>query len=455
MILEDGKPYHEEVNIDRIKTIRSMRCLDGFNISPYIDSTHNDPTEVEHYQLIVSPAMEEKLANLERSRGFDQRLIHRSRIVRFDGVEVTPDEMSRNLPVGWGRSVISVVFDVLARYDGAINGATNMIKFWDLFTYKMKDYAQLAGAGEYEKLIERFAMIQRLISMTNGIIMDKDEEAGFQTRNYSGLSDIIKTVREELIAASRIPHTQLFGESPSGLGATGESEANTWASSVDEYQETNLRPKIQRILEMIFKAKDGPTRGKEPESWGFTFNPVYPETRKQRLEAESLQASNDSVYHSLGVLTKEEIRSSRFSQEEFSYKTILDDETWERQQQGEESAEGSDPYSSLFGDEAGADFSPPEDQAQQAPGTEQQAVPPQSQNSGTPGQTPSKQVQKSQDSSASQGSNALPQGGASGQSEDPMERLFQRRDSFDSPFNDPSMFHRSNYASLARKYNVA
>lgn len=459
-IVEDGQPYHEPVNIDKIKTIRSLRVLDGFNIHPYIDGSHNDPTDVEHYQLVVSPSLEEKLQQDIKRVGFDRRLIHKSRIVRFDGVEITPDEMNRSIPAGWGRSLIAVIFDVFARYEGALGGVSNMIKFWDLFTYKMDGYKELAASGEYQQLIERFAMIQRLMSFTNGIIMDKNEEAGFQSRNYGGLSDIIRVIREELIASTHIPHTQLFGESPSGLGATGESESNTWSISVDEFQEAELRPKIQRILEMVFKAKDGPTGGKEPESWSFTFHPVYPETRKQKLEAESLQASNDSIYSSLGVLTKEEIRTSRFGGPEFSFTTQLDDQTWEKLKEQEQQQGGDfDPYSSLFGD----DFAPA---VPQAPAQAQQN---QAQASGN--QTSTAQKPEQPPGSAGSPASTLAakppaktqtfQGGLptqGGNVEDPMEKLFQRRDSRENLFGineDSSIFGQTTYSKLARKYNVA
>ena len=425
VVIEDGRPYNEEVDLDKIKTIRSIRTLDGYNIYPYVDRTHGDPTEVEYYYIAVSPENEEKL---ERGSGdaYDVRLIHFSRIIRYDGVEITPDEMRRNNPAGWGKSLIDVIMKVLGRYEDAVSGVANMIKFWDLFTYKMKDYARLAGAGELNTLLERFAVMQRLMSHTNGVIMDKDEEASFQTRNYSGLDNAIRVIRDELTAATGIPHTILFGESPSGLGATGESESNAWAMAVKDYQETELRPKIQRILELVFKAKDGPTGGKEPFSWSFEFRSVFPETQKERLEAESLQASNDSVYHSLGVITTQELRTSRFSGKEFSFKTTLDDQAFRLQQEQQQAL--NNPYAGLFGEEE--TLSDGDEQVEV--GQETETVP-----------TQQKSAQQSL-------GNQQPQPNA--QNKDQQEN--KRKDSFDSLFQLDDVFDLTNYSRMAKDYGI-
>jgi len=85
-------------------------------------------------------------------------------------------------------------------------------------------------------------------------LTDKNDD--FQTHSYSfsGVSDIILQFGQQLAGASGIPLVRLFGQSPSGMSATGESDMRMYYDTILAKQESMLREGIQRILSATYRS---------------------------------------------------------------------------------------------------------------------------------------------------------------------------------------------------------
>jgi hypothetical protein len=208
------------------------------------------------------------------------------------------------------------------------------VKDYSLFVYQVAGFGDMMTEGNEAAIRQRITSLQMMASLMGGVVLDKDEESvNFVSRQFSGLNDLIGSYRDMLIGALGIPHTILFGESPSGLGATGESEEKTWAKKVGAYQEGWPLAALNRIYQLIFLAKDGPTGGKPLNGWSIAFNPLLEQTEAEKIANRSSQAQTDSVYLTAGVLVPEEVRQSRFGGAAFSFETTLDDEAFQKAQQ--------------------------------------------------------------------------------------------------------------------------
>ena len=89
-------------------------------------------------------------------------------------------------------------------------------------------------------------------SILRAIALDADGE-DFERKSTptSGMADLLRKVDEQLIAATDIPHTLLLGESPSGLGATGESEHRDFFSRIAHKQSGQLRTNLTTLVRYI------------------------------------------------------------------------------------------------------------------------------------------------------------------------------------------------------------
>ena len=349
MAIDDGRPANEPVNTENIKSVKALYVKDRYKVRPCIEDAL-DVLDPDHYEYLLAGNVEaEKLQKsfgkqLEKGKNYGYK-IHKSRIVRFDGVEWPPDMAAENQ--GWGGSVLEAVWEDFRDYRTGLKSVGTMLQDFSLFIYSIKNFSKIVGADDEEQLRNRIKFMQLMTSVFGGVAIDAEgEKIEYATRNFGGVDAIIDRQRDAFIGAANIPHDQLFGESPSGLGATGESEERNWSHTVEKFQASRWLEPLRNALRYIFLAADSPTKGKEPPDWGIKFLNMMPESESDKAAARSTQAQTDNTYVTAGVLLPEEIRKSRFGGSEYSFETQLDDKLWEESKQQQDQFGG-------FGEDAG------------------------------------------------------------------------------------------------------
>lgn len=335
--VDDGRRADQPIDTKNIRTIREIEVLDSYQIYPDPVMVAN-PLKAETYHLQVTPEWHPGIRSMFEGRlsrssgGYYTYPIHRSRVIRVPGVPVPPQIMRYNN--GWDRSLLEVVWDQWSAWESVTKGIENLVKDYSLFVYQLNGFADMMDEGNEEAIRTRVRSLQLMASVMGGVCLDKeDEQVQFVQRSFAGLNDLAASYRDMLIGALGIPHTILFGESPSGLGATGESEEKTWAKKVESYQNGWVKAALTRIYQLIFLAKDGPTEGKPLDGWSIDFHPLLEQTEAEKIANRSSQAQTDNVYLQAGVLVPEEIRQSRFGGPEYSFETVLDDEAFKKAQE--------------------------------------------------------------------------------------------------------------------------
>ncbi|MFP3681974.1 DUF1073 domain-containing protein, partial [Pseudomonas sp. SIMBA_041] len=61
----------------------------------------------------------------------------------------------------------------------------------------------------------------------------------------------------DISGASEIPVTRLFGRSPAGMNATGESDLQNYYEVVQQQQESTLGPILDKLLPIICMSEFG------------------------------------------------------------------------------------------------------------------------------------------------------------------------------------------------------
>ena len=68
-----------------------------------------------------------------------------------------------------------------------------------------------------------------------------------QTATFSGLSDVILQVAQQLSGGLKIPLTKLLGQSAAGLNATGEGDERNYNSAIKQEQDDQLKDPMHRV----------------------------------------------------------------------------------------------------------------------------------------------------------------------------------------------------------------
>ncbi len=109
----------------------------------------------------------------------------------------------------------------------------------------------LLAATDSESQKELYNTLEAQNMLLNNMGMQvMDAADGLETHQYTfgGLADCYQQFIMDISGAAEIPVTRLFGRSPSGLNATGESDLQNYYDMIAEKQESVLRPILNKLL---------------------------------------------------------------------------------------------------------------------------------------------------------------------------------------------------------------
>jgi phage-related protein (TIGR01555 family) len=314
LFIDDGRAADQPVDKSKIYAVESMEVLDRWQIAPVINEENlYDYSRATYYQIISGDLIREP--TLTR--------IHKDRILRFDGDWLPYRVRQRNY--GWGISSLQTVCESFKHYWTGLNSSSTLLSEFDIFVHKIKGLSQMLAAGKEKDVRDRLVLNDMSKSVYRGYAIDAErEELDFISRNFGGIGEILEKMRIDIIGASKIPHTLLFGESPGGLGSTGRSEERDFAKTLADYQQATFHRPLKKLMEYIMLSRTGPTEGKLPDSWRIKFNDLFELNEREKADVRARVAAVDGRYIQLGVLHPQEVADARYGGSEWSMELTLD-----------------------------------------------------------------------------------------------------------------------------------
>lgn len=324
LLIDDGLDPAEPVDPQRIRAIRGYFPLSRHNLIPE-DVSITDYSRPSHYRITTNQKITE-----DQQASYVNVRIHHTRVARFDGLYLPWNIRSRN--TGWGQSVLQLIWSAYKRYESALSGLESMTSDADMFVHKVPGLFQRIAAGNESDLRKRLEANNLSRSVYGGMVVDTEEDIQFLNRALSNIASATDPFVKDLQAATGWPASILMGDSPGGLGKEGRFEERVWASLVEQWQEVYCRTPITEVFTYILASREGPTRGRIPESWSVHFPSIFTKTDEEQAALRLQMAQVDSQYVNMGVLNAIEIRQSRFGGTEYTIETTLDDAVTEQLQ---------------------------------------------------------------------------------------------------------------------------
>lgn len=216
--------------------------------------------------------------------------VHHSRIIRFVGRPLP--YLEQLAETSWGASELEHVIDELKKRDNVSWNIAMLTFMANLRVMKMDGISQILATGNEKAQMQLYNTVQGMNAMMNNNslqILDKDD--GYETHQYTfgGIGETYDRFMMDVAGAAETPVTKLFGRSPAGMNATGESDMQNYYDTIEEKQEAELRPVYDKILPIMFIS----TLGGIPDDWDYEFNPIR---RPRDDEMADLASKNtDSV----------------------------------------------------------------------------------------------------------------------------------------------------------------
>lgn len=227
--------------------------------------------------------------------------IHHSRVIRFTGNTLPFWEEIAEMQ--WGASVVESVFDELKKRDNVSWNIAQLTFMANIRVLKMQDLGQLLSATDSESQAELLRTLEAQNMLLNNMGMQvMDAADGLETHQYTfgGLADCYQQFIMDISGAAEIPVTKLFGRSPSGLNATGESDLQNYYDMIAEKQEAVLRPILNKVLPPFIIS----TIGSLPKDFDFDFDPVAEPSDKERADLAKCGTDNVVAAYNAGLISQ-------------------------------------------------------------------------------------------------------------------------------------------------------
>lgn len=247
--------------------------------------------------------------------------IHRSRMLIFPGIFVNNQQHRENM--GWGDSVTQRVYSVLQQYAQAWGAVTYKMNSFSQPVIKVKGLAEFISNNDKDAIQHRAEGVAISKSVANTVFIDEDEEYLEVAAAMAGIPEILQQFMIRVASAADMPVTLLFGISPAGLNATGESDIRQYYDRIHAWQEGKLKPRLEYLTEIAIRI----LTGQPPMPFNIEFNPLWQPTSLESANMRKVQSEIDKNEIETGVASPEEIAHSRHGGDEWTHKTELDWET--------------------------------------------------------------------------------------------------------------------------------
>jgi phage-related protein (TIGR01555 family) len=245
--------------------------------------------------------------------------VHHSRVIRFDGQPLPHIAMSGN--GGWNDSELLHIYDSIINYDSTAHGIATMVYEANVDVIEVPELNDILAMKDGEnKIIKRFQVAAMMKSYNRTLIIGGGEKFTKQGNNFSNLDKILQCFVSDVCGACNIPVTRLFGQSPGGLNASGDSDITHYYDMISSRQESDLRGKLEYLDEVLVRS----ALGGMPPDYRFEFNSLYGMTDSEVSEIQYKTAQRDKIYMENGVVSKSTV--AKDLKEQGTYKNLTDEE---------------------------------------------------------------------------------------------------------------------------------
>ena len=295
VMMIDGQDTATPLNLDRIgkQAFKGLLVLDRWMIEPSLNDLIRDPGpdlgNPKFYTVVAdAPAI-------------PRMKIHYSRCLRLEGIRLPYwQRLTENL---WGISIIERLYDRMVAFDSATTGMSQLIFKAYLRTYKIKGFREIVAAGgsALTGLVKQLDFMRQTQSSEGITLLDmEDEFATFQHSAFGGLADCQLQLAQQIAGSLQIPLVRLFGQSPTGMNSTGESDLRTYYDGIKMQQEKSLRVPVTRMYRAL-AASEGI---KLDEGFTIEFRPLWILDDIQKITAAANLASTVGDSFDRGIVSR-------------------------------------------------------------------------------------------------------------------------------------------------------
>ena len=172
--------------------------------------------------------------------GGDEILIHNSRVCRIEaGKRSFKDKVSQANK--YGRSDIQAMKEPLFNYLSVAANISDIVEQSKTDVLYIDGFNHAIAAGREGEFTTLAVAMNNIRGSTGALMLDATARWEQKELTFTGLTDILKNIRDDVAGSCDMPLTRLFGQSAAGF-ASGAEDNQKYYESIASLQESRLRP---------------------------------------------------------------------------------------------------------------------------------------------------------------------------------------------------------------------
>lgn len=265
------------------------------------------------------------------------RNVHASRLVTMYANE--PPQLLKPAYNFLGIPQAQILWDYVMHWNACRVTAQEMMRKMSLLIYYTNAQERMASMNGVSELDTVMQMLQHYRDNNSIFLANSDTDRVDNVQvGIGGVTDVVRQAQEMIAAVNRTPAVKLFGISPSGFNATGESDLRNYNDHIKSQQEL-YRPAVTRCLKAIQLA----TFGEIDPKITFDWNELDMDNEASQAGTFNARVTAISTLLDRNVISAEEARDA-IKTEKSGHLDFLSDEA-PRPQDGDlktDTGEGSD-----------------------------------------------------------------------------------------------------------------
>lgn len=343
ILMVTDQPIDQPLDVTKIGKggLKRLVVLDRWEIAPF-NVNYSDPTAANYL-----------MPEFYTIRGGSGQ-IHHTHLVRIDGEDLPRRIRAYNET--WGDSRLRQCLEDLKDVTSVKSGIAAMVQEANIDVINRQELSAELASDQDAEIMKRYSVGAQMKSLMNILLLDGTETYERKQLAFSGLNGILDSLYVWTSGCADIPMTRLFGQSPAGMNATGESDLRNYYDSVGSAQESRYRPQLERLDEAMIRS----ALGKIPEDCEWEWSPLYQESGTELAQQELAAAQSEDLRLNQGVILPSHIMLRMKNEGRYA---ITDEEIQRQQEQEQAEREGlfdpdpgvedpSDPQAQVMADPA-------------------------------------------------------------------------------------------------------
>lgn len=332
MLIDDGRGLEEPVDWEHIRSIDELRVYERSIVQPDYASLYQQDYGGKGVGNRVSKFGQPEYYYVSSIYGSFK--VHESRCLVFRN-GVLPEQTSNATYLFWGMPEYVRIRRALRETVTAHTDSVKLLERSVQAIYSMKGLATLLTTDDGEnQVLKRLQLVDTSRGLLNSIAIDSEgEQYDFKTFQFSGVKDVIDATCNMLSALTNIPQTILFGRSPAGMNATGDSDFESYYNFVEKIQRLMLKRNLRTLLDVVFRAGIASGDVAEEPDYKLEFKPLWSLSDTEQAAVDQTKAQTALVkaqtaqaYVDMQALDPTEVRRRLASDEEFDVEDIISED---------------------------------------------------------------------------------------------------------------------------------